>query len=185
MGNTSFHLVHCHHVRRSSRHNGARRSRSRNGTRRSRSGRTRQEWKVEGWIHGGSCEEVSHLFWGPIPHALFTFILSLLVMVFVQIQLVVDGCLMQFWCMEVLRSMSLLVRNIVHDVPAAFWMPDVVQELQSLTLQGCRELIFQTGAVTTMKTVVEARARRVDRPGSVILDEFERLKDLTCLDYRY
>ena len=84
--------VHCRNVRRSSRHNGARRSRSRNGARRSRSGRTRQGWKVEGWIHGGSCGEVSHLVWGRSPHALFTFILSLLVIVFVQIQLVVHGC---------------------------------------------------------------------------------------------
>ena len=84
--------VHYRNVRRSSRHNGARRSRSRNGARRSRSGRTRQGWKVEGWIHGGSCGEVSHLVWGRSPHALFTFILSLLVIVFVQIQLVVHGC---------------------------------------------------------------------------------------------
>ena len=161
--------VHCRNVRRSSRHNGARRSRSRNGARRSRSGRTRQGWKVEGWIHGGSCGEVSHLVWGRSPHALFTFILSLLVIVFVQIQLVVHGCFD-----EILVYGSPQGHEIADIVSS--WFFCCILDALVLTLQQWKELIFQTGAVTTMKTVVEAMARRADRPGSVILDAFERIK---------
>lgn len=56
------------------------------------------------------------------------------------------------------------------------WFFCCILDALVLTLQQWRELIFQTGAVTTMKTVVEAMARRADRPGSVILDAFERIK---------